>query len=192
MKTIAEPQLHLWNRYEYYLMAEMGMFTRKHVELIEGQVIEMSPQGTQHITSVTLVGDLFRRVFVSGFFVRIQGPLNLGEHSEPEPDVAVVSGSIRDYNQAHPTTAVLVVEISDTSLNYDRTHKARLYAKAGIAEYWIVNLISRQLEVYRDIISDEAQLFGFGYRSIMFFTETDFVTPLVMPNVSIAVADLLP
>ena len=192
MALLAEPRIHQWTRDEYYKMAEAGLFDGKHVELIEGQVIEMSPMGSPHITAVTLVGDVLRQVFMVGYFVRVQGPLDCGELSEPEPDVAVIVGNVRDYTDAHPTTAALVVEVADTSLAYDRTTKASLYAKAGTADYWIVNLIERRLEVYRHPTIDAAQPYGFGYAEITVFTATDNVAPLAMPQALIAVAEVLP
>ena len=116
MILLAEPRVHQWTRDEYYKMAAVGLFDGKHVELIEGQVIEMSPMGSRHRTTTTLTGDVLRLVFRPGYFVSIQCPLDLGEVSEPEPDVAVIPGNVRDYTDAHPTTAVLVVEVADTSL----------------------------------------------------------------------------
>jgi Uma2 family endonuclease len=160
--------------------------------LIEGQVIEMSPMGSPHITAVTLAGDTLREAIGRGYFVRIQGPLDCGELSEPEPDIAVIAGHARDYTDAHPNTAVLIVEVAETSLNYDRTTKASLYAKAGIAEYWILNLIDRQLEVHRTPVADPAQPHGFGYADITHHAATEVVTPLALPQVTVAVADLLP
>jgi Uma2 family endonuclease len=88
-------------------------------------------------------------------------PFDIGEHSEPEPDVAVVSGSIRDYTTVHPTTAALLVEVAETSLHYNRTEKGSLYAKAGIIDYWIVNLVDRQLEVYRTPVYEAKGLYGY-------------------------------
>ena len=109
-------------------------------------------------------------------------PLRLGEITEPEPDVAVIAGSIRDYTDAHPSTAALVIEVADTSLAYDRTTKASLYAKAGIAEYWIINLNNRQLEVYRSPRVDATQRYGFRYADITIYSATECVAPLAMPQ----------
>jgi Uma2 family endonuclease len=192
MALLTEPRIHQWTRDEYYKMAEAGLFDGKHVELIQGQVIEISPMGSPHITAVTLVADVLRQVFMAGYFIRVQGPLDCGELSEPEPDVAVISGNVRDYTDAHPTTATLVVEVADTSLAYDRTTKASLYAKAGMADYWIVNLIERQLAVYRHPTVDAAQPYGFGYAEVTIRTATDSVAPLAMPQAHIAVAEVLP
>lgn len=192
MALLVEPHVHQWTRSEYYKMAEAGLFDGKHVELIEGQVIEMSPMGSPHRTAVLLTGDRLRQVFRQGYFVSTQCPLDLGEIFEPEPDVAVIAGSIRDYTEAHPSTASLVVEVADTSLTYDRTTKASLYAKAGIAEYWIVNLVNRQLEVRRTPRVDAMQRYGFGYAEVTIYAATDVVAPLAMPQTTVSVGDVLP
>ena len=113
----------------------------------------------------------------------------LAERSEL---VAIIAGDLRDYKDAHPTTAILIVEVAEALLAYDRTEKASLYAKAGIQDYWVLNLINRRLEVRRTPIVDPTQPFGSGYASLTILTETDFVTPLAMPQAKIAVADLLP
>ena len=192
MRLLDPPQVHQWTRDEYYKMAEAGLFEGKHVELIEGRIIEMSPMGSAHATSVSLVGDAFRSGFGHGFFVRSQMPLDLGDLSEPEPDIAVVPGKARDYTNAHPKTAVLIVEVSESSLDYDRTEKASLYAEAGIPDYWVLNLIDRRLEVRRDPAPDPNELYGFGYKKVTILYAGDLVSPLAVPQASIAVADLLP
>ena len=192
MRLLDPPQVHQWTRDEYFKMAEAGLFEGKHVELIEGRIIEMSPMGSGHATSVSLVGDALRSGIGHGFFTRSQMPLDLGDLSEPEPDIAVVTGKARDYTNAHPKTAVLIVEVSESSLDYDRTEKASLCAKAGIPDYWVLNLIDRRLEVRRDPAPDPNELYGFGYQSVIVLHERDFVSPLAVPEASIAVADLLP
>ena len=139
------------SRVEYDRAVEAGAFEPDaRLELIDGNLHAMTPEGTAHTTGMHLVADCLRQVFGSGFFVRIQSPLAVDEYSEPEPDVAVVSGTVRDYRYAHPTSAVLIVEISDESLRHDRTVKQRLYARCGIPEYWILALPEARLEVYRD------------------------------------------
>src|SRR6185503_17019182 len=102
MRLLDPPQVHQWTRDEYYKMAEAGLFAGKHVELIEGRIIEMSPMGSVHATSVSLAGDALRSVISQGFFTRSQMPLDLGQLSEPEPDIAVITGEARDYTNAHP------------------------------------------------------------------------------------------
>ncbi len=138
-----------WTRSEYYRMGELGLFNGQRVELLDGEVIVMSPMGAGHAAAVTKVAHALFRAFGEGFSVRVQLPLALDPTTEPEPDVAVITGSPDDYLDEHPSTAVLIVEVADTSLAYDRTEKARVYARANISEYWIVNLLERQLEVYR-------------------------------------------
>ncbi|MFA0742079.1 MAG: hypothetical protein DFNUSKGM_002199, partial [Candidatus Fervidibacter sacchari] len=142
-------QRRKFSKDEYYRMAEMGFFNGQRVELIDGEVILMSPQEASHATAVGLVADTLQSVFSDGFIVRVQQPLDLGEAHEPEPDVAVVPGKRRDYATSHPKTAVLIVEVALTSVDYDRNVKSSLYAKAGIPEYWLLNLRERRLEVFR-------------------------------------------
>lgn len=192
MEPLAEPQVHLWTRAEYYEIAKTRLFEGKRVELIEGQIFEMSPMGSLHATAVALVAKTLERVFEQAHFIRWQMPLTVGELSEPEPDIAVIAGDIRDYKDTHPTTAVLIVEIAETSLEYDRTHKASLYAKAGITDYWIVNVIDRQVEIYRGPVSDSGFPYGFSYAELKISTELDSITPLAKPGTTIPVTDLLP
>ncbi|MBI2370409.1 MAG: Uma2 family endonuclease, partial [Deltaproteobacteria bacterium] len=104
----------------------------------------------------------------------------------------VVPGSPRDYLDAHPTTALLVVEVADTTLVYDRDLKGSLYARAGIAEYWIVNLTDRALEVYRDPAPSPRARYGSSYQTFQRLSPPDSVSPLAAPWARIAVADLLP
>lgn len=190
--VIPEPRVHKWTREEYYKMGDAGLFNGKRVELIEGEVFEMFTLYSPHATSVTLADDVMREVFGKGWVVRIQLPITISDISEPEPDVAVVVGKARDYKDAHPSTAALIIEVADTSLAYDRGRKASLYAKAGITDYWIVNLQDRQVEVHHRSITDANAEFGFSYADKMIFKEGDSVKPLAKPKVSIAVADLLP
>lgn len=112
-------------------------------------------------------------------------PLVLDPHSEPEPDLAVVAGEPADYRMQHPQTALLIVEIADTSILRDREIKGRIYAKGGIAEYCIVNLTNQTLEVYRDPLDER-------FRTFQTLTATQHITPLSQPSLSIHVADLLP
>ncbi|HKQ76319.1 MAG TPA: Uma2 family endonuclease [Blastocatellia bacterium] len=189
---ISESRPYQWTREEYYKMDEFGFFDDKRVELIEGEVIEMSPINSPHATSVTLSGEVLREIFGKGWVVREEKPLSFGINSDPEPDIAVVAGKIRDFEEAHPSTAALVIEVADSSLIYDRTRKATLYAKAGIADYWILNLQDRQIEVHRRPIADANAEFGFSYGDKMIFKEGDSVKPLAKPKASIEVADLLP
>ncbi len=174
------------SRTEYDRAVEAGVFeTDAKLELVDGDLLAMAPQGSRHATGVDLVADSLRHVFRTGFHVRMQLPLAIDEYSEPEPDVAVVTGGIRDYRDAHPTSALLVVEVSDESLHRDRTVKQRLYARCGIPEYWILAVPDARVEVCRDPAAD-------GYRTVTIHRAGETITPLARPEARIAVDDLLP
>ena len=135
-----EPTERRWTRDEYYRMGELGWFIGQRTELIDGEVMVMSPQGPLHATSTERVRIVLERALGNGVWVRSQLAVDFGPYSEPEPDVSVVRGKLEDYTSAHPTRALLVVEVSDSTISYDRTRKASLYARVGIADYWIVNV----------------------------------------------------
>jgi Uma2 family endonuclease len=183
---VVAQQPRRWTREEYDRMVETGILgPEDRVELIAGEILTLSPQKSRHATGVQLAGDALQEVFGPGFVVRRQLPLALAADSEPEPDVAVVEGGPRDFRNAHPWTAVLIVEVAETSLVYDRTVKKALYAAAGIPEYWIVNLPDRVLEVYREPL-------GSDFRSRLVLRPDDTVSPRVRPEASLRAADLLP
>ncbi|MGI8788300.1 MAG: Uma2 family endonuclease [Pyrinomonadaceae bacterium] len=189
-KTNGEPKTVRWTREQYYKMAELGFFQNKRVELIKGEIIEMSPMKSAHATAVRLVVGILRDIFAKGFVVDSQLPLIFGRDDEPEPDAAVVKGKTRDFSAAHPKTAELIVEVSDTTLHFDRTKKASLYAENKIRDYWILNLKNRCLEIYREPIKDKK--LGFVYTEIKILTEKETASPLAAPAAKIKVADLLP
>ncbi len=167
-------------------MAEAGVFEpNQRLELIDGEVLQMSPQSTRHFTAIRLAERALSRLFATGYDVRSQGPIAIDGDSEPEPDIAVVEGSARDYAAAHPTTAVLIVEVADSSLGFDRIAKKRLYARNGIPEYWILDLHTAALEVYRDPRGDD-------FLSKQTIDRAGAVAPLAAPHTRVAVADLLP
>ena len=180
-------QLHLWTREEYEKMVSAGVFhPEDRLELVNGEILEMAPQSSAHATAVGLVNEALSAIYTPGFVLRVQVPVALGESSEPEPDIAVVRGRPRDYLAHHPTTASLVVEISDSSLGYDRDRKKGLYAASGIPEYWIINLVDHCLDIYRP---DQKKA---TYQSCTVLTRSNAVSPLARPDSSIPVADLLP
>lgn len=189
-KTNGEPKPIRWTREQYYRMAELGFFQGKRVELIKGEIIEMSPMKSAHATAVRLIVGILREIFAKGFVVDSQLPMSLGRVDEPEPDVCVVKGAVRDFSGSHPKTAELIVEVSNTTLHYDRTKKASLYAENKIADYWILNLKNRCLEIYRQPKKDKK--LGFVYTEIKIVTEDDIVAPLAAPKAKIKIADLLP
>ncbi|HYT91664.1 MAG TPA: Uma2 family endonuclease [Gemmataceae bacterium] len=188
-----EPRTRLWTLEEYYRLSELGFFQDQRVELIAGEIIQMPAQKNPHSLGIGLTEDALRAAFGPNSWVRGQMSLDLSPHSVPDPDVAVVAGSKRSYaGKPVPTTALLIVEVSATTLHYDRGRKGSLYASAGIADYWILNVVDNQLEVYRDPAPDSAQPFGYGYTTRLFLEPNDVVSPLAAPNAKITVADLLP
>ena len=192
MVFIAQPRVHQWTRHEYHRMAEMGLFDDRRVELIEGQVIDMAAMRSPHAVAVDLVDAVLKSVFGPGYYIRQQKPFVVSDISEPEPDVAVIKGKIRDFTDAHPTKAELIVEVADSSVTYDRTVKQSLYARAGIADYWIVNLVDRQLEVYRQPVADEVANYGFRYAVSEVYEAGQAIAPLSVAEGVVAVDDVLP
>jgi Uma2 family endonuclease len=189
---LSERQERLWARKEYYKLAEEGFFNGQRVELIEGRILVRAAMSALHRRGVTKADRILQRIFTKGFHVSTQCPLSIEDISDPEPDVAVVEGSEDDYLETHPTTAVLIVEIADSSLDYDRTEKASLYAKANVPDYWIVNLKDRRSEVRRRPRKDDTQAFGYGYAELTIYIGKDSVSPLAKPKAKISVASLLP
>ena len=185
-------QKHYWTWDKYLKASELGWFDHKRVELIEGEVVYMSAMSVSHFQGVVRVDRILQQIFINDFFVSTQCPIQVSDVSAPEPDVAVIAGRFEDYKEELPQTAALVVEIADTSLSYDRTEKASLYAKADVPDYWIINLKDRRLEIRRQPLEDATASSGYLYANTQILTENDLVSPLAMPNVQIAVADLLP
>lgn len=186
-------QTRKWTRVEYERLTDAEIFgPDDRVELLGGAMICKEPQDSRHATGVLLAQRVLSTAFGSDWVVRAQLPVALDDESEPEPDIAVVPGNPRDYRDAHPTRPMLVVEVASTRLGFDRDHKASLYARAGLADYWIVNLLDRRLEVYRQPVRDAAAPFGWRYGTALALEPADRVAPLAVPTASTTVADLLP
>ena len=191
--VLAVPGPRRWSRADYYRLGELGFFDGQRVELIGGQIIEMTPEGPRHAALSEVVRRALEAVFPPGrYHVRSDKPLALGRWDEPEPDAAVVEGEPRDYLDAHPTGALLVVEVSDTTLAYDRGEKADLYAAAGIADYWIVSLRERIVEVCRQPALHAESKTAYRYAERRYLTPGEAIAPLAAPDRSVPVAGLLP
>ena len=186
------PPLHRFTCGEYDAMAEMGLFADERVELINGEIVQMSPQSELHSSRITRLTTLFGRVFFKGFLIRTQVPLHIAPRSEPEPDFAIVDDQPLADDTLRPTTARLVVEISNTRINYDREVKGSLYAKAAIPEYWLINLKDECVEVFRNPIKAKGRTFGWGYSTCQTLSRGEWISPLCVPTEKIAVKDLLP
>jgi Uma2 family endonuclease len=181
-----------WRRSDYERLVDLGVFRDEPIELIGGQLIVAEPQGAHHASAISSVDYALRAVLPPGWLVRLQAPVSLDDESEPEPDLVVVPGRPADYRASHPAHAALAVEVAESSLEFDRVRKGSLYARAGIEDYWIVNLVDRVLEVYRDPEPDGSAAYGWRYRSVTVLAPPDLVVPLAFTSGRIAVSDLLP
>jgi Uma2 family endonuclease len=187
------PRTRRWTRVEYDRLIEMGMFQPgERLELLAGNLVVREPQGDPHTLAVELVNEALRTAFGPEWRVRVQLPIALNEESEPEPDISVAPGRVRDRREAKPSRLALVVEIAESSLALDREYKGSLYARARVPDYWIVNLADRVLEVYRDPRPDASASYGWSYRSVQSLSAGEHVSPLAAPTARVPVADLLP
>ncbi len=191
--TSERPVLYRWTRSAYERLIDCGVLDEDDpIELLDGLLLVKEPQASPHRTAVLLVAKSLERAFGEGWFVQTQSPIALDDRSEPEPDVCVVRGAPRDYVDAHPTRPALVVEIAQTRLALARGRKAGVYARASIADYWIVNLVDRVLEVHRAPARPGPARARWGYAAVETLGPDDMVTPLAAPSARIRVADLLP
>jgi len=189
------PPLPLWrmSRERYDRLVEAGVFgPDDRVELLDGFLVAREPQGARHAMVVALVRAVLEKAFGRSYHVREEKPIALDERSEPEPDIVVVPGRPRDYPNAHPSRPVLVVEVAETSLTLDRLRKGGLYARAGVTDYWVVNLLDEVLEVYREPVCGPPGHAEWKYDSVRLLGRNTVVTPLAAPRARIRVASLLP
>jgi Uma2 family endonuclease len=185
------PRNMTWTVEQFHYLGDLGMFEGRRAMLIEGVIVEEGQMNPPHSIALELAEDAIRRGFGAGWRFRVQMPLLLGQTTDPEPDIAVMPGSARGET-AHPTTASLVVEISDSSLRYDLTVKLGLYASAGISDYWVLDVNGRELHVHRDPKPDAAAPFGHSYAAVTKLAATACVAPLAAPSANILVSDMLP
>jgi Uma2 family endonuclease len=162
------------------------------IELLDGLVLVKEPQRSPHRTAVLLVAKAVERAFGEGWFVQTHSPIILDDRSEPEPDVCVVHGSPRDYVDSHPRRPALIVEVAQSGLRIARGRRAAAYARARIADYWIVNLVDRGLEVHRKPARPGPARRHWDYAAIETLGADATITPLAAPSAGIRVADLLP
>ncbi|AWM42465.1 Uma2 family endonuclease [Gemmata obscuriglobus] len=181
-----------FTREQYLELGQLGYFDGKRVELLCGEIVEMSPINWPHALCVNLVVAALNRAFPLGFWVASQQPIAIPgtkPASQPQPDAMVIAGSPRDYTD-HPTTAALLVEVSDTTLSEDLSTKAELYATANVPEYWVLDIPNRQLHVYRDPQPLPTGLGATAYRAHLVLAPADTVQPLAAPRAVVRVSDL--
>ena len=172
---------------EYHRMAEVGLLTEdSRVELIDGEVVDMSPIGRRHAVRVSYRSRICTQRLGDVAFVWSQNPIRLSEHSEPEPDVTLLRPRSDFYEGKDPTAedVLLLIEVADSSVEYDRRVKAHLYARHNIPEYWLVNLVEGHVVVYRDPTPA-------GYRAVHTARPGEDVCPIAFPDLAIAVDEIL-
>ena len=173
---------------EYYRMAEAGILHEDdRVELIEGEIVEMAPIGSRHAACVNRLNNLFARGLVQQAIISVQNPIRLDEHSEPQPDISILRQRSDYYSTAHPgpQDVLLLVEVCDSSVSYDRDFKIPLYARAGIVECWLVLLDEGLIEVYRSPGSGD-------YREVLQVRRGETLSPLAFPGIVLQVDAVLP
>ena len=182
--ALAVPRPLRWTCAEFHRFGDMGVFEGRRAMLINGVILEEGPMNPPHAVTLGLVREALRTAFGSGWRIRGRSPLVLGQDTDPEPDFAVIAGTARG-SSGHPTTADLVVEVADSSLDFDTNEKRLLYARAGIRDYWVVDVNGRRLLVYRDPQAGD-------YATRQSLGPADGVAPLAAPAAAVRVADLLP
>lgn len=183
----ASTQVRLINVQEYHRMADVGILgAEERVELIEGQIWQMAAKGAGHSAAVTRCDRMLRKVLGDRVLVRLQDPIQLDKYSEPEPDIAVVASDPLDYENNHPTPeqVYLLIEVADTTIKRDLELKSLLYAKAGIIEYWVLEVINRQINIFRDPSPN-------GYLSKSVVADGDSISLLAFGDYEIVVSDLI-
>jgi Uma2 family endonuclease len=172
---------------DYYRMAEVGILTEDdRVELLDGEIVQMSPIGSDHAGHVKRLTALFTSRLGARVVVSVQDPVRLSRHSEPQPDVALLQPRADFYARAHPRPddVLLLIEVADTSVETDRRIKMPLYAMAGLREVWLVDLPAERVEVYREPAAD-------GYRESRALARGEDITPQAFPDLPLSVDDLL-
>lgn len=172
---------------DYYRMAKAGLFApERRVELLEGQIIDMMPIGPFHSGVVNRLSRYFNSICNGRWLVTTQNPVRLERYSELQPDVVLVSPAADDYILRHPTPedVLLLVEVADSSVEYDEGAKLAAYGKAGIAEYWVVNLQEQQVQIYRDPHYT-------GYARTVVLKPGEIASPAAFPDVQVDIAALL-
>jgi len=171
---------------EYDRMIEAGIYTENdHIELLNGEIIEIMPKGPKHVYYNESIAELFRKKFSENVDVRTQNPITLDDFSEPEPDIILAKPPRKNYLENHPTPMdiLLVMEISDTTLAYDREDKAHAYSRNGIQQYLLLNLQNETLEDYREPSAD-------GYGSKRTYRKSDVFNLVAFPETEIKFDEL--
>ncbi len=182
-REIAPERLRPLRRNEFDRLVEDGLFADERIELLEGVLVEMTPSGATHADVVGRLTMILAPALVGRAMVRVQSPLAISDESEPEPDLAVVA--VADYQRAHPRRALLVVEVAEASLRKDLGVKATVYARAGVEEYWVVDLSTRTFHRHTHPTAD-------GYTQVTTVGAGEILRPRAFPDLAVGVDDVLP
>jgi Uma2 family endonuclease len=177
-----------WTVQDYHQMSDLGILNpTERTELIAGQIVLMTAKGTPHVITLQLLATNIQDRLGKSALIRTQDPIRLDNFSEPEPDLAIVKGTILDYAEHHPVPEdiYLVIEVADSTLKQDCEVKAKLYARSNIPEYWVVDINNRQVRIFRDPTPT-------GYGSQLILTETHSVSPLAFPEIVLSIDSILP
>jgi Uma2 family endonuclease len=192
-ETVTVPKTRRWKRVEYERLVELSVFEPgERLELLDGLLAVREPQGSRHSAAIRAVLDALRKALGNAWQIDSQLPIALDDDSEPEPDVAVVPRDRERYRLGHPSRPALIVEVAESSYRIDRHYKMSLYARAGVAEYWIVDVVRDTLEVHRAPQASADAAHGWLYGRVEVFRRADRISALVAPDAVIPVADLLP
>jgi len=195
-KPVAAPapawKPYRWTISEYRDLDKTGLFHDVKTMLIDGEIFVMPLPSPPHDASLGLTAEFLRSAFTKGVHIRNQQGFDIGTRNDPGPDLAVVTGAIRDFTTSTPTEAILIVEVAVTSLRMDTTTKAELYASAGVPEYWVIDVPGRELHLYRDLVANPEGLGADAYRTRRVLKETDTISPLAAPTAVVKVSELLP
>jgi Uma2 family endonuclease len=187
METAVKLQRHLFTVEEYHRMAEAGIFGEDdRVELLDGEIVEMTPIGSRHAACVDRLTHLLVEQVRGRAIVRVQNPIRLGQHSEPQPDLALLKPRSDFYAEAHPGAedVLLVVQVAESSADSDRAVKVPLYARAGIPEVWLVDLAGVKIEVYREPMPH-------GYQDVRTVRGGQRLSPHTLPDLDLAAEAVL-
>ncbi|MDP5016840.1 Uma2 family endonuclease [Anabaena sp. UHCC 0187] len=186
---LAKPRLNTFrlNVSQYHQMSEVGIFSENDkVELINGEIIEMSPIGRRHAACVDRINRLFSNILGIKVIVRVQNPIILNNLSEPEPDIALLQPRADFYESGHPEPKdiFLLIEVADSSLEYDRDVKIPLYASSGITEVWLVDIYEQVIIIYRYPSEN-------GYSEIQKLSRGEKMSIQAFPEINLVVDDIL-
>lgn len=187
--TLEPTLLKRWTVRDYHRMSEVGILPpSERTELLSGHITLMAAKGTPHVTALRLLATTLDTLLANEpVFVITQDPIQLDDFSEPEPDLVLVQGTIQDYVEHHPRPdqVYLVVEVADSTLKQDCEVKDKLYAQAGITDYWVLDLNNRQLHIYREPTS-------IGYTRHLILTEPNQASPSAFPTITLSLTQILP